>query len=213
MDALRVKTTKIKSNESCKVVLQFYSDMVKLTDEALRSMLKGCSFRQRLGLDIPNGENDSNILKVKCEKKLDFDIGQDSVTFNIHSELSGSIEIIMLKGMETELVAIVQFESQGFSWENSMICEGRSPPSAFIIPDCVTKYINKKVESMKSYSYIVKNIMAKGCKCYLKSFFISNYVNKSEETIDTMKVTSVKIDGLKCALNLPYFLRDGYGNI
>jgi len=80
----------------------------------------------------------------------------------------------------------VKFESKEFEFENSLIAENRKVPCEYVPPTSVPSYINKTVENMQKDSYIVRDILAKGCKCYLKSFYISNYVKKSQESFKNM---------------------------
>jgi len=42
------------------------------------------------------------MINVKVEKSLEFERNTDSVVISIKSEFSGDIEVVMLKGKETE---------------------------------------------------------------------------------------------------------------
>ena len=110
-------------DQTVDVIIELYSDTIKLTNEALEKVTKNISFVGQLKI-ITQHKDASKKKIIKMEMKLPHEVKEDHIVVKTKSRLTGLLEVIMIQDDEKELVAIVQFGSDKFNYKNSSFLGG-----------------------------------------------------------------------------------------
>jgi hypothetical protein len=192
--------------------------MIKLCDSTLKIVMEGVQIKQRLGVEI-KGSAANVHHSFKLEQDLTFDVKKDCVVLDVSSEFGGFVEVVMLRGedrkRQSELLAIVEFESKEFEYNNSLACGvGLTvPPTNFRAATVSGDFIDKNLKPLIADSKIAKHVIENGCLFYLKENYIANYSKAAEIDILTLSPIKTRMDNFKTVLNLHYVLRDKMGNL
>ena len=177
---------KVIVGETVEVVLELYSDTIKLTNEALAKVTKNINFVTQLKTVVKNKDSSLNRI-IKMEMKADHEVKESHIVVKAKCRLTGTLEVIMIKDCEKELVAIVKFGSDKFNYKNSSFFgeshdKNLSKDLEMEFYEEGDKDLIQMFTYMKNESKVASHIAEKGCLVVDDKKYIENSIKKVIKT-------------------------------